>query len=175
MRYLSGSLDTCLTYTGTGDCKLIGNCDSDWGGDEEQRRSTSGYVFLMNNGPIAWCSRLQKTTALSVTEAEYMSLAEALTECLWLRPFLKSLGYENQEPTVIRTDNQAAIHLSRNPEFHRRTKHVGIRYHRVRQEQEQGTGDVKYVQTDMNPSDCLTKGVSSGVLDKNLNLMNMTS
>ena len=102
-----------------------------------------------------------------------MSLAEALIECLWLRPFLGSLGHELKEPTTIQIDNQAAIHLARNPEFHKRTKHVGIRYHRIRQEQESGTVCVSYVKTGLNPSDCLTKGVTSAVLDMNMKLMNL--
>ena len=92
MRYLKGTLDHALKYSG-GKIEMIGNCDSDWAGDEDERRSTSGYVFIMNKGPVAWCSRLQRTSALSVTEAEYMSLAEALTECLWIRPFLMSLDW----------------------------------------------------------------------------------
>lgn len=129
----------------------------------------------MNHGPVAWSSRVQKTSALSVAEAEYMFLAEALTECLWLRPFLMSLGLEIEEPTVIRIDNQAALALSRNPEFHKRTKHVGIRYHRVRQEQESGTVRVEYVESERNPSDCLTKGVTSAVLEKNMKQMNLIS
>ena len=173
MRYLRGTSDYSITYGGSEEVELTGYCDSDWGRDESQRRSTSGYVFTLNSGPVAWSSRLQKTSALSVTEAEYVSLAEALKECLWLRPFLASLGHESDDATTIKVDNQAAIALSRNPEFHKRTKHVGIRYHRIRQEQEAGVVAVDYVQTEQNPADILTKGVSSKQLTRCLRLINV--
>ena len=172
MRFLKGSIDFSITY-GRSEEGLVGYCDSDWGGDELERRSTSGYVFTLHGGPVAWTSRLQKTTALSVTEAEYMSLAEALTECLWLRPFLVSLGQESIGATPIKVDNQAAIALSKNPEYHKRTKHVGIRYHRVRQEQENKVVAVEYVPTESNPADILTKGVSSETLNRCLGLLNV--
>ena len=172
MRYLKATISYSITY-GEPEEDLIGHCDSDWGGDEIERRSTTGYVFTLNGGAVAWASRLQKTTALSVAEAEYMSLAEALTECLWIRPFLVSLGQDSIGATPIRVDNQAAIALSKNPEFHKRTKHVGIRYHRIRQEQENKVVLVDYVPTEENPADILTKGVSSETLDRCLRLINV--
>ena len=172
MRFLKGTIDFSITYGGSEE-ELVGYCDSDWGGDELERRSTTGYVFTLHGGPVAWTSRLQKTTALSVTEAEYMSLAEALTECLWLRPFLASLGLESIGATPIKVDNQAAIALSKNPEYHKRTKHVGIRYHRIRQEQENKFVAVDYVPTEANPADILTKGVSSETLNRCLGLLNV--
>lgn len=173
MRFLKGTIDYSITYGGSEEVGLTGYCDSDWGGDELERKSTSGYVFTLNSGPVAWSSQIQKTSALSVTEAEYVSLAEALKECLWLRPFLRSLGHESIGATPIKVDNQAAIALSRNPEFHKRTKHVGIRYHRIRQEQEAGIVAVDYVETEWNPADALTKGVTSGQLERCLRGLNV--
>ena len=174
MRYLKATIDFSITYGGkSANNELIGYCDSDWAGEVDQRRSTSGNVFLLNNGPVAWGSRLQKTSALSVAEAEYMSLTEALCECLWLRPLLASLGIEQTGPTPIYVDNRAAIALSRNPEFHKRTKHVGAKYHRVRQEQLNGIVTVNYVPTDDNVSDMMTKAVTSKTLERNLRLANI--
>ena len=172
IRYLKGTIEYSIRFSGTSKAGLTGHCDSDWGGDEHENRSTSGYVFQLNGGPVAWSSRLQKTSALSVTEAEYMALTEALTEALWLRPYLKSIGLEVDDATPIRVDNQAAIHLSLNPEFHRRTKHVGIRYHRIRQEQDMKVVSVEYVQTDQNPADMLTKAVPRITLDRNRSQLN---
>ena len=172
MAYLKGTINSKITYGGSND-SLVGHCDSDWGGEKAERRSTSAYVFTFTGAPVAWSSRLQKVSALSVTEAEYMSLAEALTECMWLRPFLASLACGMNEPTPIKVDNQAAIALSKNPEFHKRTKHVGIRYHRVRQEQERGVVRVEYIETESNPADILTKGVPSKTLERCLRLINV--
>lgn len=174
LAYLKGTVNYAIVF-GSHDSslELHGSCDSDWGGEQEQRRSTSGYVFTLNGGPVAWSSRLQKTTALSVTEAEYMAMTEALCECLWLRPFLASIGIEQTEPTTIQADNRAAIALSKNPEFHKRTKHVGIRYHRIRQEQEQGVVIIDYVPTNENPADVFTKALTSKALSNSLRLLNM--
>lgn len=175
MKYLKGTQNYCITYSGTDNMTLEGSCDSDWGGGEEsdEKKSTSGYIFTMCNGPVTWASRLQKVSAESACEAEYMALTEAMNECLWLRPFLSSLGHKQVHPTRILQDNQASINLVNNPEFHRRTKHIGIKYHRVRQEKRMGTLIVDYVESGNNIADCLTKGVTSVVLHKNLTLMNM--
>ncbi|KAK2579958.1 hypothetical protein KPH14_007638 [Odynerus spinipes] len=86
-----------------------------------------------------------------------MAISEALKELLWLRPFLESLGFKQTQPTNLKVDNQAAIAMSKNPEIHRRTKHIGVRYHRVRQEQEAGNVNVVYVSTQEQIADILTK------------------
>ena len=123
---------------------------------------------MMNGGPVSWLSRLQKTTALSVTEAEYMTMSEALKECLWLHPFLKSIGMDNDDAPVLKVDNQSAIALAKNPEFHKHTKHVGIRYHWIRQEQEIGNVRVCYVPTNQNGADMFTKAVSRSLLESHI-------
>jgi len=152
---------------------LTGHCDSDWGGDPHEFKSTSGYIFTFKGGPVAWTSRLQDVTAFSSSEAEYMALAEALKESLWLRPFLKSIGQPSEDPTTIFVDNRAAIAMSRNAEFHKRTKHVGIKYHRVRQEQQAGTVYVEFVPSERNPADMLTKAVDAVTLTRNIDLVNI--
>ena len=173
LRYLRGTIKTGITLGGDQTMEVNGFCDSDWGSEPDQNRSTSGFIFTINRGPVAWSSSLQRLSALSVSEAEYVSLAEALQEVLWLRPFLSSLGFEMSQPTPINVDNQAAIALSKNPEYHKRTKHIGIRYHRIRQEQENGVVIVEYVPTEMNAADFLTKSLSGVELKRKLSLLNV--
>ena len=72
--------------------KLTGYSDADWAGDINNRRSTTGYIIMLNGGAIAWRSHLQPTVALSTMEAEYMALTEATKELIWLRTFLAELG-----------------------------------------------------------------------------------
>ena len=165
MRYLKGTIDFSLTFSGT-KLDLIGFCDSDWGGELDERRLTSGYVFTLGGGPIAWSSELQKLTALSSTEAEYIALTEAVTSCVWTRRILSSLGLNMDKPTTIFVDSQGAIALTKNPEFHRRTKHIEIRYHRVRQERGLGRVDFAYVPSDDNLSDVMTKSLSGTRLER---------
>jgi len=160
MKYLKGTVSLSLCYNKETQDELIGYCDSDYAGDLMSRKSTSGYVFTLHGRPIAWSSSLQKVTALSSSEAEYMAISEALKELLWLRSLLKSLGLEQTEETELKVDNQAAIALSKNPEFHKRSKHIGVRFHRIRQEQELGNVTVTYVSSDGQVADLLTKGLT---------------
>lgn len=93
LRYLKGSIDRGITYGGNGEnLSIEGYSDSDWAGDKESRRSTSGFIFMLNGGPVSWCSKRQATVALSSTEAEYIALTLAAKEATWLRLLLTELG-----------------------------------------------------------------------------------
>lgn len=85
MKYLKGAIDVSLCFDRKSTNEMIGYCDSDYAGELKKRKSTSGYVFLLHGEPIAWSSKLQRVTALSSSEAEYMSISEELKELLWLR------------------------------------------------------------------------------------------
>ncbi|XP_039304387.1 secreted RxLR effector protein 161-like [Solenopsis invicta] len=175
MKYLKGTIDVSLYFHKELSDELIGYCDSDYAGELKERRSTSGYVFLIHGGPIAWSSSLQRITALSSSEAEYMSISDALKELLWLRTLVKSLGIEQTKSTELKVDNQAAIAMSRNPEFHKRTKHIAVRFHRIRQEQEAGKVHVTYVSSSNQVADLLTKPLPWPTISRCLGQMRMTS
>lgn len=87
LRYLKGTIDMRLTFRSDGNNEMTGYCDSDYAGDLDQRRSTSGYVFTSQGGAISWASKLQPSTALSTTEAEFISMVAAMQEALWLKRF----------------------------------------------------------------------------------------
>ena len=144
---------------------LVGFADADWGRDKETRRSTTGFVFFMNGGPVAWRSRVQKRVALSTAEAEYMAVSDASRECVWLRRILKELGYE-QQVTVIWEDNQACVGLTRNDIYHERSKHIDLRYHFIREQITAGTITVQYVPTDRMIADVLTKPLARVALQR---------
>jgi len=160
LSYLRGTLDVGITY-GSVNAKaanLIGYSDADWGGDVETRKSTGGYVFTLNGGPISWSSKRQSTVALSSTEAEYMAMTQAAKEAAWLRLLLTNLGiYKGQETIPIHVDNRSAIAMGINPEFHQRTKHIDIQYHYVRQEIEAKRISTPYIETSRMLADGLTK------------------
>ncbi|CAH9126150.1 unnamed protein product [Cuscuta epithymum] len=106
-------------------------------------------------------SRLQKSVALSTTEAEYMAIAEAAKEMIWLKNFLSELGMK-QGDCDLYCDNQSAIHLAKNPVFHSRTKHIKMRYHFIRELIEDGTINLKKkILGTKNPADMLTKAVTT--------------
>ena len=79
MRYLKGTVDYSLSYQGK-DLRLEGYSDADWGGDLDERKSTSGFVFLLNNGVISWSSKKQTCIALSTMEAEFVALSAVVQE-----------------------------------------------------------------------------------------------
>ncbi|PPR84446.1 hypothetical protein GOBAR_AA36262 [Gossypium barbadense] len=157
LRYLRGSADLCLVYDQS-DCtsSVTGYVDSDYAGDLDKRRSLTGYVFTYSGGAISWKAVLQSTVALSTTEAEYMALAEAVKEALWMKGLVSSLGLQ-QDFTVVFCDSQSAIHLTKNQMFHERTKHIDVRYHFVREHVTQGDIVISKVATEKNPADMLTK------------------
>ena len=176
MKYLKGTLDISITYGGSNaSLKLEGFSDSDWGGHPVEFRSTSGFVFKLNGGPISWYSKLQSLTALSANEAEFIALSWTLRECLWIRELLKSVGMKSivSTPTPLLCDNLGTVKTTKNPEFKARTKYIGMRFWRLRQEIELKNITVDWIETNANASDFLTKGLNSVKLVKGLNLVNM--
>ena len=85
-------MDYCLVYQRS-ELRLVGYSDADWGGDLDQRKSTSSYVFLLNKGAISWCSKKQTCIALSTMEAEFIACSTAVQEAVWLRRFFWKFGY----------------------------------------------------------------------------------
>ena len=83
--------------------------DSDWAGDNIDRKSTSGYVFMLAEGPIIWSSKKQSSIALSSTKAEYRGVVNAGTQCLWLQGILGECGFESKFSIVIYCENQSTI------------------------------------------------------------------
>jgi len=130
-RYLPGTQTFVVLY-GSGYCG--GYTDADWGAGED-RKSIGGYAFMINGGAVSWASRKQASIALSSTEAEYMALTQGVKESLLLGELLEGLGAlkHGKEIRKVQCDNQAAIALTKNPEYHARTKHIDIQYHFIRE------------------------------------------
>ena len=133
LRLLNGTFDLGLVFKHSECLKLVSFCDSDWGGDPNDRRSTSGYCFkLLDDSSVRyWSSRKQQTVALSSTEAEYMSISLASQQCVYLLSLVKSLGLGLDGPILLQGDNHGAIKLAENPITHSRSKHIDIRHHFV--------------------------------------------
>uniref|UniRef100_A0A2N9H689 Reverse transcriptase Ty1/copia-type domain-containing protein n=1 Tax=Fagus sylvatica TaxID=28930 RepID=A0A2N9H689_FAGSY len=103
-----------------------------WAGDPTDRRSTTGYCFLLGSSLISWRSKKQSVVARSSTEAEYRALANATSELLWLRWLLANISAPQTTSTPIHCDNRSAIHITHNDVFHERTKHIEIDCHFIR-------------------------------------------
>ena len=161
LRYLQETKELGLKYAETrAGTKIFGYADSDWASDKDTRRSVTAYVYILGGAAVSWTSRLQQTVALSSSESEYMAASAAAQEAIHLRRLLESLGFKQDGPTVIYDDNQGAIAMTKNPVMHRRTKHIDIRHHFVREAVARGDVRLVYVPTSEQAADLLTKALT---------------
>ncbi|KAG6401917.1 hypothetical protein SASPL_138785 [Salvia splendens] len=157
LRYLRGTIDYGLVYSHTNDYKLVGYSNSDWAGDNDDRKSTSGYVFYMGDTAFTWMSKKQPIVTLSTCEAEYVAATFSVCHAVWLRSLLAKLGWSQNEPTTICVDNKSAIALSKNVVFHNRSKHIDTRFHYIRECVANQEIQVEYVKSQDQIADIFTK------------------
>ena len=172
-RYLRGTTWFGLLYSKGESGALIGYSDADWGGDGNDYKSTSGYVFQIGGTAVSWRSKKQTCVALSTSEAEYIALSSAAQEAVWMRALNSDLKNQPSEPTVIFEDNQSAICLAKNPQFHGRSKHINIKFHFIREQVSTKTICLKYCPSEDMLADLLTKGISSDRFEKLRKLFGM--
>jgi hypothetical protein len=161
LAYLRGHTDLGITYDGHRGLVPYAYSDASWADDRDQRRSTTGFVLFLAGAAISWKSRLQPTTSLSSTEAEYKSAGAGVQEILAVRSALVELGYPHAAPTTLFEDNQGAISLALNPVAHYRTRHIDIRHHFIRQKVADKSVALEYISTKLMIADALTKPLST--------------
>ena len=169
LRYLKGTKEYELCFKKCdGVLSLIAYSDADWASSLDDRHSTTGYCFSLNeNGPpIVWKSRKQPTVALSTCEAEYVSLAATTQESLYLMQLLSNMDNKTYKCAKILEDNQGAIALSKNPVNRQRCKHIDIKYHFLREVLVSGKIDIVYCQSEHMIADVLTKPATKAKLDR---------
>jgi hypothetical protein len=120
-------------------------------------KSTSRYVFIANGGAIMWRSKKQMMITLSSTEAEYVTLSKAGREVCWLRNLYNELGYTQMAPSLIKGNNDRSIAMAKNPQFHKRSKHIMTRWHWVRDAVKDEILIIESCQDPEQTADILTK------------------
>lgn len=160
LRYLKGTIDYKLTFDGTAPLTLEGYSDADFAADTDSRRSYSGYTMFLGKSLISWSCAQQSVTAYSTVESEYMALSHAHKEVAYLRATLADLSLAQPKATTIHGDNQGAIARCYNPTHHKLTKHIDIRYHRIRDEINNGSITVQYINTVDMRADIMTKALT---------------
>ena len=156
-RYLLGTKRLGLTY-GTSNAGLVGYTDAD-GASQEHRHAITGFAFLVDGGAISWGSRKQELVTLSTAESEFVAATHAAKEAQWLRRLIGEVFRPLQQPTILYSDNQSAIALTKDGSYHARTKHIDIRYHYIRFCVENGSIQLLYSPTDEMVADTLTKAL----------------
>jgi hypothetical protein len=110
VRYIAGTLHFGCRYEhSAGELRLIGYSDADHAGDIDERKSTTGMVFLLRGSAVSWQSQKQKAIAISSCEAEYMAASAAACQGIWLRRMLGELLGKNSGSTTLLIDNKSAI------------------------------------------------------------------
>jgi hypothetical protein len=107
--------------------------DSDFVGSIDDRKSTSGYVFILGSGEVAWASKKQPIVTLSSTDAEHVATTTTACQVVWIRIILNELLHEKNGSTQIVCDNKSSIALSKNHVFHKQSKHIDTRYHFIQE------------------------------------------
>ena len=169
LRYLKRTMNYGITYRANPNqlssldgnkALLSGYCDADWGGSPD-RRSISGYVFLLAGGAVSWAARKQPTVSLSSVESEYIASCQAGKEAFWWRQLLSQFYYQpgELESTVIYADSQGSIALSKSEESHDRTKHIDIKWHWIREKVQDQSINFNHVPTSEMAADILTKAL----------------
>uniref|UniRef100_A0A6V7LZU6 Reverse transcriptase Ty1/copia-type domain-containing protein n=1 Tax=Bracon brevicornis TaxID=1563983 RepID=A0A6V7LZU6_9HYME len=145
-------------YTNTNQ-PVIGYPDAHWGGCVKDRRSYTGYAFLLGGSVISWKSQKQRSVALLSTEAEYVSLAEATEEAIGLRSLLLEIGLDDFSRITLLVDNRSAILLASDSVFHAQTKHNDIKHHFIRDVISEGFVILLHTPTNEMGADVLTKAL----------------
>jgi hypothetical protein len=170
LRYLRGTVELGIFYKRSSSLNmaayLVGYTDSDYARDSDDRKSTSGYVFLLNGSAVCWSSRKQSIVALSSTEAEYVAATSSACHCVWLKGMLEELSLLKGTCVDILCDNSSAIKLSRNPVMHRRTKHIDVRFHYLRDLTNEGVIKLEFCGTKDQIADIMTKPIKLDQFEK---------
>lgn len=170
LRYIKGTQYFGVFYGRSSKINLLGYTDSDYARDVDDRKSTSGYVFLLNGTAVCWSSRKQDIVTLSSTEAEYVAATSSACHCVWLKGMLQELGAISGECIDIMCDNSSTIKLSKNPVMHRRTKHIDVRFHYLRNLCNEEVIKLVFVGTNDQIADIMTKPIK---LDQFVKLRNL--
>ena len=172
MKYLQTNQNYKLKFQNYGSVILTGFADAGYANDDNYK-SRSGFCFLLGNSLISWFSGNQSVVAQSSAEAEYYAAVSAANEAIWLKQLLLDLGF-SQQTIIIKEDNQACIALTKNPEDHKRTKHVQVKYHVIRDYVNKNIVKFIYCPTAEQLGDIFTKAIPGAKLRTMLKQLGLT-
>ncbi|XP_042031293.1 uncharacterized mitochondrial protein AtMg00810-like [Salvia splendens] len=175
LKYLKSTIGHDLFYSAQADPSLSIFSDFDWAGCPDTRRSISGFCLFLGTSLISWRSKKQHTVSRSSAEAEYRSMALACCEVVWIVALLKDFGLEVKKPVPLYCDSQAAVHISTNPVFHERTKHIEIDCHTVRDKILEGVIKAIHVHNNLQHADIFIKPLATAPFNNLLFKMDFKS
>jgi hypothetical protein len=166
LRYVKGTIDFGLLYPSSNEFKLVGYSDSDWGGDVDDRKSTTGFVFYLGSSAFTWSSKKQPIVTLLTCKVEYVAATLSVCHAILLVKLLKELHMPQKDATEIFVDNKLAIALAKNLVFHDRSKHINKRYHFIKECIVKKEVQLKFVKTHDQVADIFTKPLNNDIFSK---------
>ncbi|XP_070014192.1 secreted RxLR effector protein 161-like [Nicotiana sylvestris] len=157
LRYLKSMIAFGLFDSSSSDFNLVRFYDSDYGGDIDDRKSTTGFVFFLGDYVISWGSKKQSIVTLSTYEAEYIAATSCTCHTIWLRRLLKELNLPQIDATKICVDNKSAQTLVKNPMYRDRSKHIDTWYHFIRECIAKKEVELKFVKSHNQVANIFTK------------------
>ncbi|KAJ9567677.1 hypothetical protein OSB04_003643 [Centaurea solstitialis] len=157
-RYLKGTVNLGLWYPKGSGYELTGYTDADHGGCKLDRKSTIGHIQFLGDKLVSWASKKQNCVSLSTAEAEYVAAASCCSQIIWMRTQLRDYGFKFDKIPIY-CDSKSAIAISCNPVQHKKTKHIDIRYHFIKDHVEKGTIELYFVNTEFQLADLFTKAL----------------
>ena len=158
VKYVKSTINAKIVYNKGEREGLVGYADADWGSCKDTGKSITAYLIKLAGAPVSWVSRKQKTVALSSTEAEYMSMTDAIKQIAWMKSLYGELGFTVNN-IELNIDNQGAIFNAQNNVVETKTKHINIKYHYVRENVKDQTVHLLYIHTNEQQADILTKNL----------------
>ena len=166
LRYLKHTPDLSLWYPKGCNFDLVGYADADYAGFLADRKSTSGMAHFLGPCLVSWATKKQNSVALSTAEAEYVAAASCCAQLLWIKQQLKDFCIDTG-CIPIYCDNTSAINISKNPCQHKRTKHIDIRHHFLRDNVEKGLISMNFCSTENQIADIFTKALNRELFERN--------
>ncbi|XP_075080566.1 secreted RxLR effector protein 161-like [Nicotiana tabacum] len=166
LRYLKGTQDLVLYYPSCDSFNLIGYANVEYAGYLVDRKNTSGMAHFVGSCLIFWGTRKQNSVALSTTKAEYVAAASCCAQLLWIKQQLEDFGVLTESVPLL-FDNTSALNMSKNLVQHKRTKHIDVRHHFLRDNMEKGLICMKFCSTEDQIADIFTKALSRDHFERN--------
>ena len=170
MRYLKRTKDYMLIYKHVQDLQLVGYSDSDFAGCQDEKKSTTGYIFKLAGGAVSWKSEKHKSIASSTMQAEFVACFSATTQAISLRNLIKELTVFDfvDRPIQLYCDNNSAVLFINNNRGLKGSKHMEVKYLTIKEKFQNGDVAVEHISTDDMIADPLTKGLRPCVFDRHV-------
>ncbi|XP_058775305.1 secreted RxLR effector protein 161-like [Vicia villosa] len=178
LRYLKGNLNYGILFPIADkgkEFKLVGYTNSSWCSVAEDRKSTTGYVFMLGGAPVAWSLRKEPVMALSSRGTEYIDDSLCACQATWMVKLFEEITDKYHGAITIKIDSMLAINLAKNPISHGRSKHIEIRFHYLRENVADGKMNLEHYRTENQIADIMTKGVHVEIFRRLILMMNIDS